>query len=45
MGWKPANRIAVTLHNFKANGIHQLTIHVGDLLYILEESESGGQIY
>jgi hypothetical protein len=41
MGWRPADKIAVALHNFKANGVHQLTVHVGDLLYVLEELDSG----
>lgn len=44
MGWKPADKIAVALHNFKASGIHQLSVDVGDLLYVLEELESGGEI-
>ena len=42
MGWKPADKIAVALHNFKASGAHQLTVHVGDLLYVQEELDSGG---
>lgn len=44
MGWKPADKIAVTLHNFKASGPHHLSVSVGDLLYVLEEVESGGEI-
>ena len=44
MGWKPANKIGVVLHNFKASGSHQLPVYVGDLVYVLEELESGGQI-
>lgn len=43
MGWKPADKIAVTLHNFKASGAQHLSVSVGDLLYILEELESGGK--
>ena len=42
MVWKPADKIGVALHNYKALSPHQLTVHVGDLLYILEECE--GQI-
>jgi hypothetical protein len=41
MGWKPADRLAVALHNFRASGAHQLSVHVGDLLYVQEEMESG----
>lgn len=44
MGWKPADKIAVTLHNFKALRAQHLSVSVGDLLYILEELESGGRI-
>ena len=44
MGWKKADKIGVVLYNFKASGSHQLPVHVGDLVYILEELESRGQI-
>jgi hypothetical protein len=40
MGWKKADKIGVVLYNFKASGSHQLPVHVGDLVYILEELES-----
>ena len=45
MGWRPADKIAVALHNFRPAGPHQLGLHVGDLLYVLEEAESGGQLH
>ena len=41
MGWKPADKIAVAMHNFKANGLHQLSVSVGDLLYVMEDG--GGE--
>ena len=43
MGWKPADKIAVALHNFKGIGVAQLPVRVGDLLYVMEEQDSGGE--